>query len=42
MMNLEKGSTIVNVSSTNGTKTISPECLDYNISKVGYKVLQEI
>jgi len=28
------GGTIVNVSSTNGTKTISPECLDYNISKV--------
>ena len=31
--------TIVNVSSTNGTKTISPECLDYNISKVGLQSL---
>ena len=36
---MEKGSTIVNVSSTNGTKTISPECLDYNISKVGLQSL---
>lgn len=35
---MEKGS-IVNVSSTNGTKTISPECLDYNISKVGLQSL---
>lgn len=35
---MEKG-TIVNVSSTNGTKTISPECLDYNISKVGLQSL---
>ena len=26
---MEKGSTIVNVSSTNGTKTISPECSNY-------------
>lgn len=32
-------SAIVNVSSTNGTKTISPECLDYNISKVGLQSL---
>ena len=32
---MKKGSSIVNVSSTNGTKTISPECLDYNISKIG-------
>ena len=31
---MPKGWTIVNVSSTNGTKTISPECLDYNISKI--------
>ena len=30
---------IVNVSSTNGTKTISPECLDYNISKIGLQSL---
>ncbi len=36
---MEKGSTIVNVSSTNGTKTISPECLDYNVSKVGLQSL---
>ncbi|MGN1299208.1 MAG: SDR family NAD(P)-dependent oxidoreductase [Candidatus Scatovivens sp.] len=36
---MEKGGTIVNVSSTNGTKTISPECLDYNISKVGLQSL---
>ncbi len=31
--------TIINVSSTNGTKTVSPECLDYNISKVGLQSL---
>ncbi len=31
--------TIVNVSSTNGTKTISPDCLDYNISKIGLQSL---
>ena len=36
---MSKGSTIINVSSTNGTKTISPECLDYNISKVGLQSL---
>ena len=36
---MEKGSSIVNISSTNGTKTISPECLDYNISKVGLQSL---
>ena len=35
---MEKG-TIVNLSSTNGTKTISPECLDYNVSKVGLQSL---
>lgn len=35
---MKKG-TIVNVSSTNVTKTISPECLDYNISKVGLQSL---
>ncbi len=33
------GSVIINVSSTNGTKTISPECLDYNISKIGLQSL---
>ena len=36
---MKKGSTIVNVSSTNGTKTISPECLDNNISKIGLQSL---
>lgn len=36
---MPKGSAIVNVSSTNGTKTISPECLDYNISRVGLQSL---
>jgi len=36
---MPEGSAIVNVSSTNGTKTISPECLDYNISKVGLQSL---
>ncbi len=36
---MKKGASIVNVSSTNGTKTISPECLDYNASKVGLQSL---
>lgn len=36
---MKKGSTIVNVSSTNGTKTVSPECLDYNVSKIGLQSL---
>ena len=36
---MKKDSAIVNVSSTNGTKAISPECLDYNISKVGLQSL---
>ncbi|MDY4997010.1 MAG: SDR family oxidoreductase [Bacilli bacterium] len=36
---MENGSTIINVSSTNGTKTVSPECLDYNISKIGLQSL---
>lgn len=36
---MKQGSTIINVSSTNGTKTISPECLDYNISKTGLQSL---
>lgn len=29
----------MNISSTNGSKTISPECLDYNISKIGLQSL---
>lgn len=36
---MKKGSSIINISSTNGTKTISPECLDYNISKIGLQSL---
>lgn len=36
---MKNGGSIVNVSSTNGTKTISPECLDYNISKIGLQSL---
>ncbi len=36
--NMQNGS-IINISSTNGTKTISPECLDYNISKIGLQSL---
>lgn len=36
---MKKGSAIINVSSTNGTKTISPECLDYNVSKIGLQSL---
>ena len=36
---MKKGGAIVNVSSTNGTKVISPESLDYNISKVGLQSL---
>lgn len=39
LKHMKSGSTIVNVSSTNGTKTISPECLDYNVSKVGLQSL---
>ena len=36
---MSMGDSIINVSSTNGTKTISPECLDYNISKIGLQSL---
>lgn len=36
---MKKGSSIVNVSSTSGTKVLSPECLDYNISKIGLQSL---
>ena len=39
VVEISENGTIVNVSSTNGTKTISPECLDYNISKVGLQSL---
>lgn len=36
---MPQGSSIINISSTNGTKTVSPECLDYNISKIGLQSL---
>ncbi len=36
---MNKGSTIINVSSTSGTKVIAPESIDYNISKVGLQSL---
>ncbi len=36
---MKTGSAIVNVTSTNGTKVVSPECLDYNISKIGLQSL---
>ena len=36
---MKEGSSIINISSTNGTKTISPDCLDYNISKIGLQSL---
>ena len=37
--NMKKGSSIINISSTNGTKVIAPESIDYNISKVGLQSL---
>lgn len=36
---MQKGSSIINVSSTNGTKVVAPESIDYNISKVGLQSL---
>ena len=36
---MKKGNSIVNVSSTNGTKVVAPESIDYNISKVGLQSL---
>ncbi len=36
---MKKGGTIINVSSTNGTKVLSPDSLDYNISKIGLQSL---
>lgn len=36
---MPKGGSIVNISSTNGTKTIAPESIDYNISKIGLQSL---
>lgn len=37
--NMNKGGAIINISSTNGTKVIAPESIDYNISKVGLQSL---
>ena len=36
---MNHGGTIINVSSTNGTKVVAPESIDYNISKVGLQTL---
>ncbi len=36
---MKKGSSIINISSNSGTKAVSPECLDYNVSKVGVRSL---
>lgn len=36
---MSHGGTIINVSSTNGTKVVAPESIDYNISKVGLQTL---
>ena len=32
---MPKGSSIINISSTNGTKVAAPESIDYNVSKIG-------
>ena len=37
--NMSKGGSIINISSTNGTKVIAPDSIDYNISKVGLQSL---
>ncbi len=36
---MNKGGAIINISSTNGTKVVAPESIDYNISKVGLQSL---
>lgn len=36
---MKRGSSIIHISSTNGTKTIAPESIDYNISKIGLQSL---
>lgn len=36
--NMKKG-TIINVSSTNGTKVVAPDSIDYNITKIGLQSL---
>lgn len=37
--NMNKNGSIINISSTNGTKVVAPESIDYNISKVGLQSL---
>lgn len=37
--NMNNGGTIINISSTNGTKVVAPDSIDYNISKVGLQSL---
>jgi len=39
LMYMKKGSSIINISSTNGTKVTAPESIDYNITKVGLQSL---
>ena len=36
---INNGGSIINVSSTNGTKVVAPESIDYNISKIGLQSL---
>jgi 3-oxoacyl-[acyl-carrier protein] reductase len=36
---ISKGGSIINISSTNGTKVVAPESIDYNISKIGLQSL---
>lgn len=36
---MKNRSSIINVSSTSGSKVMSPDCLDYNISKIGLQSL---
>lgn len=36
---MQEGGSIINISSTNGTKVVAPESIDYNISKVGLQSL---
>ena len=36
---ISDGGSIINISSTNGTKVVAPESIDYNISKIGLQSL---
>ena len=38
-IHMNNGGAIINISSTNGTKVVAPESIDYNISKVGLQSL---